>query len=101
MSSEAVKKFFEAVKSDPATAERLRALEGDPDAFTRRAVELGGQRGFAFEPSDVRKLLEELTPKANAELSEEELSAVAGGVCATSYQPTRGCRTVWCAASAR
>ncbi len=79
MSSENVKKFFEAVRKDEKAVERLRALETDVEAFSRLSAELGRERGFAFEPSDVRELLESLGGKAEGQLSDKELAAVSGG----------------------
>ena len=79
MSKDSVMKFFETVRSDEAAVARLRALEGDTVAFARLSAELGRERGFAFEPSDVREALDALVRKAGGELSNQDLSAVAGG----------------------
>ena len=79
MSKDAVLKFFETVRKDEAIVERLRAISENVDAFARLSVELGRERGFAFEPSDVTEALDALARKNAAELSEKDLSAVAGG----------------------
>ena len=79
MSKDSVMNFFEAVRKDEAIVERLRAISEDVDAFARMSAELGRERGFAFEPSDVREALDALVRKNAAELSEKDLSAVAGG----------------------
>lgn len=79
MSKDSVTKFFEAVRKDEAIVERLRAISEDVDDFARLSAELGRERGFAFEPSDVREALDALARKNAAELSEKDLSAVAGG----------------------
>jgi len=92
MSKDSVMKFFEAVRKDEAIVERLRALEGDTVAFARLSAELGRERGFAFEPSDVREAIEALARKNAAELSDRELSAVAGGGT-FPMQATVGCMT--------
>jgi hypothetical protein len=79
MSKDTVMKFFDAIRSDEAIVERLRAISKDVDAFARLSVDLGRERGFAFEPSDVREALDALVRKAEGELSDRDLAAVAGG----------------------
>jgi hypothetical protein len=74
-----VMKFFQDVRTDEAAVARLRAQGGDPDTFARLAADLGRERGFAFEPSEVREALDAIGAKAEGGLSEQELSAVAGG----------------------
>ncbi len=80
MRSENVKKFFEAIQKDEKAVERLRALETDVDAFARLAVELGRERGFAFEPSEVQEALAAAAGNSAGELSDQELLAVSGGM---------------------
>jgi bacteriocin-like protein len=80
MSKDTVMKFFEAVQKDEAIAERLRAISKNVDAFARLSAELGREREFTFEPSDVREALDALARKSAAELSDKDLSAVSGGV---------------------
>jgi hypothetical protein len=79
MSRESVTKFFEAVRTDEAVVERLRALSDDTVEFARVSAELGRARGFAFEPTDVRDVLNALVEKFLTELSDQDLSAVSGG----------------------
>ena len=81
MSRDTVRGFFESVEGDKATTERLRAVNEDIDAFSRLASDLGRERGFSFEPSDVREELDAIAGNAASELSDDELSAVAGGRC--------------------
>ncbi len=95
MSRDAVMKFFEAIQKDEVIVVRLRALEGDFDAFARLAAELGREREFVFEPSDVREVLDALAAKAEGGLSDGELSAVSGGTGQFgAFRPTYVCRVV-------
>jgi hypothetical protein len=79
MSLDSVAKFFEAVRTDEAVVERLRAASQNADLFAGLACELGRERGVAFEPSDVTAAFDALSAKPEGELSDHELSAVAGG----------------------
>ncbi len=79
MSKDSVIGFFEAARTDEVTTERLRAVAGDVEAFSRLASDLGRDRGFIFEPSDVREAFDALAAGPAGELSDAELSAVAGG----------------------
>jgi predicted ribosomally synthesized peptide with nif11-like leader len=79
MTQDNVMKFFEAVRTDETTTERLRAVSENVDEFARLAADLGRERGFAFEPSDVQETLDALARQNAEELSDQELSAVAGG----------------------
>jgi len=92
MSQDSVMNFFESVRSDDAVVEQLRAVGENIDEFARLSVELSRERGFAFEASDVRKTLDELARQKAGELSNEDLSAVAGGtaMCTEGFFRTGG-----------
>jgi len=91
MTQDNVMKFFEAVRTDETTTERLRAVSENVDDFARLAADLGRERGFAFEPSDVQETLDALARKNAEELSDQELSAVAGGAGYFTQIVTRTC----------
>ena len=67
MSEEQLKAFLEKVKGDTSLQEKLKAA-ADADAVAAIAKEAG----FSISADD-------LTTKAQSELSEEELEGVAGG----------------------
>ena len=67
MSEEQLKAFLEAVKADEALQEKLKAA-ADTDAV----VEIAKAAGFAISAEELKK--------SQAEISEEELEGVAGGV---------------------
>jgi hypothetical protein len=101
MTQDNVMKFFEAVRTDETTTERLRAVSENVGDFARLAADLGRERGFAFEPSDVQETLDALAAKREGELSDQELSAVAGGLVffrpPTLIIPSNVCPTPTCA----
>jgi predicted ribosomally synthesized peptide with nif11-like leader len=101
MTQDNVMKFFEAVRTDETTTERLRAVSENVGDFARLAADLGRERGFAFEPSDVQETLDALARQNAEELSDQELSAVAGGGVffrpPTLTIPSIGCPTMACA----
>ncbi len=70
MSEEQLKAFIEKVKSDTSLQEKLKAAaDVDVDAV----VAIAKDAGFSISADD-------LTTKAQSELSEEELESVAGGL---------------------
>ena len=71
MSKEAITKFQEAVRTQPALLEKVKAVWSDVDAL----VALAGQAGFVF----TRDELMDAAQAKKGELSEEELQKVAGG----------------------
>lgn len=71
MSQEAIAKFQEAVRTQPALLEKVKAVGSDVDAL----VALAGQAGFVF----TRDELMDAAQSKKGELSEEELQKVAGG----------------------
>jgi predicted ribosomally synthesized peptide with nif11-like leader len=79
MSQETATSFFEAIRQNEALTSQLSALSGDVEAFARAAVEAGQRQGFVFDASDVRMALAAVAKQNAPELSEEDLSAVAGG----------------------
>jgi hypothetical protein len=74
--------FFEAIRDEAAPVEQFRAAAESANDFVQGSARLGRERGFIFEPSDVTATLDALTRKNETELSEGDLSAVAGGFVA-------------------
>lgn len=64
--------FFERVETDDEFAQRLVAVNADPAAVK----EIITEAGFDLEPSDVTQGFLE---RFGAELTEEQLAAIAGG----------------------
>ena len=67
MSEEQLKAFWEAVQSDTSLQEKLRAAKTDADSIASIAKEAGF------------KITAEEVEEAQAQLSDEQLDAVAGG----------------------
>ena len=74
MSEEQLKAFLEAVKADAGLQEQLKAA-GDADAV----VAIAKQAGFVISAEELKR--------AQAEVSEEELEGVAGGVEGSAPAP--------------
>lgn len=98
MAKENVEKFFALLKDDQQALERLRPVV-DPDEFDRLAAELGHERGLEFTPAEFRAAISEALNREPAELADEELQGVAGGigVMKDTYRlETLGCQSGWC-----
>ena len=77
MSREALGKFYAEVMKDRALQDQLK-VAGPRDEFVARVVRVGGQRGYQFTAAEVET---ELNRRTHAqELTDAELSAVAGGL---------------------
>ncbi len=72
MSRQQAEAFIARVQEDPEFAERLTALKDDPPA----AQALVAAEGFDATPDEIREAFLEAF---GAELSEEQLAAIAGG----------------------
>ena len=76
MSEDQLKAFLEKVKGDTSLQEKLKAAS-DADAV----VSIAKEEGFSISIDDIKAQLLELSDEAgDAELSDEELEGVAGGV---------------------
>ena len=85
MSEEQLKAFLEAVKADAGLQEQLKAA-GDADAV----VAIAKAAGFVVSAEELKR--------AQAEVSEEELEAVAGGATKLGMLgPTYTCPGILCA----
>jgi len=72
MSQQQAEAFIARVQEDPEFAERLSALKGDPAAAHALVV----AEGFDATPEEIREAFVEAF---GADLSEEQLAAIAGG----------------------
>ena len=79
MSEEPLKAFLEKVKLDTSLQEQLNAAT-DADAV----IEIAKASGFVISADDVKK--------AQAEVSDAELEAAAGGTLWTPKLPTNHCQ---------
>lgn len=86
MNKDTVKKLFAKLEKDAELQKRFTAImqahhSGPESALAARLVEFGGAEGFSFTGDDLLAARRELADKmnSNAELSDTELGAVAGG----------------------
>ena len=88
MSAQAVQDFVQKAQSDPALQRQLQGVKSkDKNATIAGLVKIAAAAGFAFTAQEWRAAVkEELARRhAAAELSEEQLSLVAGGCCWGSW----------------
>jgi len=76
MSQPDVERFYEIARNSEELQTMLGAAE-DRDSFVETAVRLGQENGCNFTLDEANEFLN--TKKGDAELSEQELEAVAGG----------------------
>ena len=91
MSTENVKKFYEAVSQDKTLKQKFVELsqkyQGQPmdeakrmSIFEQEALPLAAQRGYSFTMDDLKAYEDEMQQaKMGCELSDSELGAVSGG----------------------
>src|SRR5262245_11134225 len=95
MSSEAVQKFWQKAQQDPALLKKLTAIPpDDQQAAIATLVKVAAAAGFVFTAQEYDAAIkEELTRQhAAAELSDQQLEAVAGGLLFTALcKATLGC----------
>lgn len=78
MSVQAAKDFMRTARKDPDLKEQVDgALMSEGDARADRIVAIGAAAGFTFTGADIESVIAEA---AGAELSEDQLGHVAGGV---------------------
>jgi predicted ribosomally synthesized peptide with nif11-like leader len=73
-----LEQFYTFVQTNQQLQEQLGAAK-DRESFNELAVQLGQENGYTFSVKDVDAFLNQKSQEANAELSNEELEAVAGG----------------------
>jgi predicted ribosomally synthesized peptide with nif11-like leader len=82
MSQAAIQEFYDFTQTQPEIQSELNALLNDREAMISKAVELGEENNFSFTADELRNALAELEasqPPEGAELTDEQLEAVAGG----------------------
>ena len=71
--------FYTFIQNNQQLQEQLAAAP-DQESFTEMAVRLGKENGYTFTAEDVNNFINQKRQEANnAELSIEDLQAVAGG----------------------
>jgi predicted ribosomally synthesized peptide with nif11-like leader len=73
-----LEQFYTFVQTNQQLQEQLGAAK-DRESFNELAVQLGQENGYTFSVKDVDAFLNQKSQEENAELSAEELEAVAGG----------------------
>lgn len=84
MSSE-IQKFYVMAWNDPAIVDGLMDIT-DPQAYAKKAVELGAANGCQFTEDEVAVWAKEkVAALASNELDDQQLEAVAGGKSANKF----------------
>jgi predicted ribosomally synthesized peptide with nif11-like leader len=78
MSQANVEQFYKVVQNSQQLQEQLGAAE-NKESFNELAVRLGQENGYTFTAEEVDAFINQKSQEANAELSDQELEAVAGG----------------------
>ncbi|MEH2361808.1 Nif11-like leader peptide family RiPP precursor [Nostoc sp.] len=78
MSKHNVEQFYILVQNSQELQQQLGAIQ-DSEIFNETAVRLGQENGCSFTADEVNAFLNEKIQETNAELSDRELEAVAGG----------------------
>ena len=73
-----LEQFYTFVQTNQQLQEQLGAAK-DRESFNELAVQLGQENGYTFSVKDVDAFINQKSQEENAELSNEELEAVAGG----------------------
>jgi predicted ribosomally synthesized peptide with nif11-like leader len=84
-----LEQFYTFVQTNQQLQDQLGAAK-DKESFNELAVQLGQENGYTFSVKDVDAFLNQKSQEENAELSNEELEAVAGG------KPCPGALTTIC-----
>ncbi|MCF2147142.1 Nif11-like leader peptide family RiPP precursor [Desmonostoc muscorum LEGE 12446] len=74
MSKETVRGFFKVAENDEVLQEKLKAGNSSTSI-----IQMANERGYQFTTEELQVFMQEVTA-ADAELSEDELEAVAGGL---------------------
>ena len=73
-----LEQFYTFVQNNQQLQEQLGATK-DRERFNELAVQLGQENGYTFSVQDVDTFINQKSQEENAELSDQELEAVAGG----------------------
>jgi predicted ribosomally synthesized peptide with nif11-like leader len=83
-----LEQFYNLVQNSQELQEQLGAVENQ-ESFNEMAVRLGQENGYTFTTEEVKAFINQKSQEADAELSEQELEAVAGGKI--KYNPFQRC----------
>jgi predicted ribosomally synthesized peptide with nif11-like leader len=78
MSKANLEQFYIMVQNSEELQQQLGAIQ-DSQTFNETAARLGQENGYSFTADEVDAFLNEKKQQTNAELSDRELEAVAGG----------------------
>ena len=73
-----LEQFYNLVQNSQELQQQLGSVENE-ESFNEMAVRLGQENGYTFTAEDVKTFINLKSQEGNAELSEQELEAVAGG----------------------
>jgi predicted ribosomally synthesized peptide with nif11-like leader len=73
-----LEQFYTFVQTNQQLQDQLGAAK-DKESFNELAVQLGQENGYTFSVKDVDAFMNQKSQEENAELSNQELEAVAGG----------------------
>ena len=83
MSKESARAFMQKLDDDPTLREELSSIgarhAGQIDISANQVAEVGARHGFTFSADEIVEAKAECGGQAKGELSEHELTAVAGG----------------------
>jgi predicted ribosomally synthesized peptide with nif11-like leader len=88
MSKANLEQFYIMVQNSEELQQQLGAIQ-DSQTFNETAARLGQENGYSFTADEVDAFLNEKKQQTNAELSDRELEAVAGGKTRTCPSDTR------------
>ncbi|BAY36665.1 hypothetical protein NIES2111_09960 [Nostoc sp. NIES-2111] len=78
MNNSNLQNFYTLIQNSQELQAQLGAADS-PESFSETAVRLGEENGYSFTTEDVNTFISQQRSRANAELSEADLEAVAGG----------------------
>lgn len=78
MSKQNLEQFYTLIQSNQELQAQLGAADNQ-GSFAETAARLGQENGYSFTSEDVNAFINQKRDGVNAELSEEDLEAVAGG----------------------
>ncbi|WP_427158664.1 Nif11-like leader peptide family RiPP precursor [Aliinostoc sp. HNIBRCY26] len=88
MNNQNLYQFYTLIQNSQELQAQLGAAES-PETFAETAVRLGEENGYSFTTEDVNAFVSQQASRANADLSEADLEAVAGGKAHTCPIDTR------------
>ena len=87
MSTKSVKEFLDKIAQDESLRDELTNTVKGSDDKDAAAAAVAARHGFEFDADELKRILDAAQGAPNAELTEEELDAVAAGL--TVFQQIR------------